>query len=91
MLDVDLNGLANLGGLAAPARTGTVLLERHARHAGTLEDVVDGRHGNIHLVVALQAQADADGPMLPLVPNLQHECHDVRRVANGCLTRRGKR
>jgi hypothetical protein len=53
----------------------------------TLENLVDRWDGYIDLVVALQEEADADGPVLSLMADLEDAGHHVRRRLEGVVAR----
>jgi hypothetical protein len=42
-----------------------------------LQDPLDGRRGDIDLVIPLQEEADPEGPVLPLQADLQDQGDDV--------------
>ena len=87
MLDVDLHGLAGLGELAPTARTGPIALEGYARHVVALEDFVDRRDRDIDLMVALQVEADSDGPILALIADAEDQPRDMWRRRERMLAR----
>ncbi len=85
VLDIDLDRLPWDVDLSPAAGAGAIAFQGHPGDAMPLQDSLDGRRGDIDLVIPLQEQADPDGPVLTLPADLQDQGDDVRGVANGCL------
>ena len=77
MLDIHLDGQAGHCELAAAPRSGPVPLHRDPRYPVPLEDLVDRRDGDIHLMEPLEVEANPDRPVLPFGPDPQDEGYDV--------------
>jgi hypothetical protein len=54
-----------------------------------LEDLVDRRDRDIHLMEALEIETNPDRRVLPLGPDAQDEGHDMRRRGEMGLARSG--
>src|SRR6266851_765629 len=87
VLDVDLDGLPRDVDLAPAAGAWAIAFQGHPRDPMPLQDPLDGGRGDIDLVVALQEEADPQGPVLPLPPDLQDQGDDVGRRREGVVAR----
>ena len=76
--DVDLSPAAGAWAIA---------FQGHPEHVMPLQDPLDGRRGDIYLVVPLQKEADPEGPVLPLPPDQQDQGDDVGRRREGVMAR----
>lgn len=77
VLDIDLDRLPRDVDLAPASRTGAIAFQGHPGDPMPLQDPLDGRRGDIDLVIPLQKEADPEGPVLPLPANLQDQGDDV--------------
>lgn len=87
MLDVDLDRLPRDVDLTPAAGAWAIAFQGHPGDPMPLQDPLDGRRGDIDLVVPLQKEADPEGPVLPLPPDLQDQGDDVGRRREGVVAR----
>src|SRR5262249_25528688 len=73
VLDIDLDGLPRHAELAPAPRAGTVPLQGDLRHVVFLEDTIDGRRGDVDMVVSLQEEAQALHSIVPLPSGSEDE------------------
>jgi hypothetical protein len=77
VLDIDLDRLPRDVDLAPAARAGAIAFQGHPGNPMLLQDPLDGRRGDIDLVIPLQKEADPEGPVLPLPADLQDQGDDM--------------
>jgi hypothetical protein len=87
LLDVDLDRLPRDVDLAPAAGAWAIAFQGHPRDLMPLQDPLDGGREDIDLVVALQEEADPEGPVLPLPPDLRDQGDDVGRRREGVVAR----
>jgi hypothetical protein len=78
VLDVDLDRLSRDVNVSAAPWPWTVPLQRHPGDAMLLEDPVDGRRRDVHLVVPLQEEANSERAVLTLATDLEDQGDDMR-------------
>jgi len=87
VLDIDLDRLPGDVDLAPAAGAWAIAFQGHPGDPMPLQDPLDGGRGDIDLVVPLQKEADSEGPVLPLPPDLQDQGDDVGRRREGVVAR----
>ena len=87
VLDIDLDRLPGDVDLAPAARARAIAFQGHSGDPMPLQDPLDGRRGDIDLVVPLQEEADPEGPVLTLPTDLQDQGDDVGGCREGVMTR----
>jgi len=87
VLDVDLDRLSRDVNLSPASRPWAVPLQRHSGNAMLLEDSVDGRRRDVHLVVPLQEEADSERNVLVFATDLEDQGDDMRGGRERVMTR----
>jgi hypothetical protein len=77
MLDIDLDRLPRDVDLAPAAGAWAIAFQGYSGDPMSLQDPLDGRSGDVDLMVPLQEEADPEGPVLPLPTDLQDQGDDV--------------
>jgi hypothetical protein len=87
MLDIDLDRLPRDVDLAPVSRTRAIAFQGHPGDPMPLQDPLDGRRGDIDLVIPLQEQADPERSVLTLPADLQDQGDDVGGRREGVVAR----
>jgi hypothetical protein len=87
VLDIDLDRLPRDVDLSPASGTWAIAFQGHPGDALPLQNPLDGRRGDIDLMVALQEEADPKGPVLTLPADLQDQGDDVGWRREGVVAR----
>jgi hypothetical protein len=87
VLDVDLDRLSRDVDLTPAAGAWAIAFQGDPGDPLPLQDPLDGRRGDIDLVIPLEEEADPEGPVLPLPADLQDQGDDVLRRREGVVAR----
>ena len=87
VLDIDLDRLPGDVDFAPAARARAIAFQRHSGDPMPFQDPLDGRRGDIDLVVPLQEEADPEGPVLTLPADLRDQGDDVGGCREGVMAR----